>query len=189
MTDVTQVLINWPEATHEQRNDVVSALYAEMKRSAAGMLVGENKGLAMQPTILVHEAYVRLVNVNAISWNGRRHFLRVATRVMRRVLVDEARRMRAQKRDHGLQTHLTGDVLDAESGRVLDALELDEAMNALEAVDPIYAELVEARVFGGLTIDEAAQLMALSPATVKRKWKSARAWLFAHLDESDTDSD
>lgn len=184
MAEITQVLGNWAHESRDRKNLVFEALYAQLRRLAGQQLRRQGDGIDLQPTVLVHEAYLRLVDLDRISINGRAHFFGLAGRLMREILVDEARHARAQKRDRALETRLTGEFLG--SGVDLDALLLlDQTLTELGELDPDYLWLVDARLFGGLTIEEAAGGLGISPATVKRKWKVARAWITERLKDSE----
>lgn len=176
MTEVTQVLLNWSNESHDDRGKVIAALYDELRRHAARHIGKGGHALGLQPTVLVNEAYIRLVDIDRINLNGRSHFFGLAGRIMREILVDEARRLRAKKRDLALQTQLTGEIANDDLP-IPDILELDETLNGLEAIDPIYVKLFEARVFAGMTIEETAKVLELSASTVKRKWKVVVAWI------------
>lgn len=159
-------------------------VYDELRRLAAGYLRRERRGQTLQPTALVHEAYVRLVRPSGQAWQGRTHFLAIAAVSMRQILVDRARRRHAAKRG-GDAVRLTLDeaMLPADSrGAEVDLLALDRALDALAALDPAQARIVELRYFGGLTVEETADAVGLSPATVKRHWALARAFLKRTLD-------
>jgi RNA polymerase sigma factor (TIGR02999 family) len=159
-------------------------VYDELRRLAASYLRRERKGQTLQATALVHEAYVRLIGPGERPWTGRTHFLAIAARSMRQVLVDRARRRQAAKRG-GDPERLTLDdaVLAApDPGRGIDLTALDDALNQLEALDPQQARIVELRYFGGLTVEETADAIGVSPATVKRHWTLARAFLKRALD-------
>ncbi|MCR9279363.1 MAG: ECF-type sigma factor [Pseudomonadaceae bacterium] len=182
MSDVTQILQNWSNESEADRGRVIAAMYDELRRNAAAHLRNERHG-DLQPTSLVNEAYMRLINITRIDLKGRNHFLGLAGRIMREILVDEARRLRAAKRDHGLQTRFTGEHVGNDMP-ITDILELDELLSALEEIDPIYVKLFEARAFAGMTIEEAAEVLEMSPSTVKRKWKVALAWIKEHTDAS-----
>lgn len=179
MTEVTQVLLNWSNESMDERGKVVAALYQELRGRAAGQINRDGNALGLQPTVLVNEAYMRLVKINRIDLNGRTHFLSLSGRVMREVLIDEARRLRAKKRDLALQTQLTGDFANHDTP-VLDILEIDEILKGLESIDPLYVQLFEMQVFAGMTIAETAAALDISTATVKRKWKFAVAWVKEH---------
>lgn len=184
MSDVTQILQNWSKESSEERGRVIAALYDDLRRNAANHLRGERGVIELQPTSLVNEAYMRLIKIDRIDLQGRSHFLGLAGRIMREVLVDEARHLRAKKRDHGLQTRLTGEFLGNDTP-LSDILQVDRMLTELEAIDPVFVKLFEARAFAGMTIEETAVAMDLSSSTVKRKWKVVVAWLTEHAREGD----
>lgn len=157
-----------------------AAVYTELKRIAASYMRRERPGQTLQPTALVHEAYLRLADAGS-PWTDRRHFLGIAARSMRQILVDQARARGAEKRWAGLNRVSLNDSLVAE--RPGDAMlpALSEALDRLEQVDPEQARIVELRYFVGLSNEEAAEAMQMSPATLKRRWALARAWLFREL--------
>jgi RNA polymerase sigma factor (TIGR02999 family) len=176
MGDITDILENWSKQPSLEKNRVFDALYDQLKRLAGQQMHRAGRASDLQPTALVHEAYFKLVDLDRIDINGRCHFLGLAGRMMREVLVDEARRLSAQKRDRDLQTRLTGELLG--DGIALDdLLQLHEALLELGEMDADYLWLVDARLFAGMTIEEAALGLGVSPATVKRKWRVARAWI------------
>ena len=181
---VTRLLVQWADGDRQAMEELLPLVYDELRRLARSYLHRENPGHTLQSTALVHEAYLRLVDQRSSQWEGRAHFYAIASRVMRQVLVDYARRDAAARRG-GKSRKLTlseaGDVAAPSEG--MDFLALDGALNTLAAVDPRQARLVELRYFGGLTIEETAEVMNLSPATVKREWTVARAWLFKELSE------
>lgn len=179
--DITSLLRDWRDGDAAARDRLVAVLYPELRALADRQLRGERANHTLQPTALVNEAYLRLSGLDRIDWQDRGHFVGMAARVMREVLVDHARRRQAAKRDGGQRVTLTGLEVPAGTGNV-DALALDDALTRLEKVDPDKARVVELRYFGGLTIEETAQAMDSSPATVKRQWQSARAWLFDALE-------
>ena len=179
MNDVTQILLNWSNESENGRGQVVAALYDELRHNAARHLSKESNQPDLQPTMLVNEAYMRLVNINRIDLSGRTHFFGLAGKIMREILVDEARRMRAKKRDVALKTQFSDDVVN-DDVPVSDILELDELLKGLEEIDPLYVQLFEARAFAGMTIEETAEALGIGTATVKRKWKVAMAWINEH---------
>lgn len=179
MSDVTQILLNWSKGSKDQRGQVVAALYDELRRNAGRHISNESDRFDVQPTMLVNEAYLRLVNIDRIDLSGRAHFLGLAGKIMREILVDQARRMRAKKRDVELNTQFDDDIVSNDIP-LSDVLELDEILKGLEAVDPVYVQLFEARAFAGMTIEETAETLGLSTSTVKRKWKIALAWIKEH---------
>lgn len=160
------------------------AVYGELRHLAVGHLRHERPDHTLQPTALVHEAYLRLLGGERVQWRSRAHFFGVAARVMRRVLVDHARRAQAAKRDGGVPVALdeTIGIADAH-GAPLDILRVHDALNALAVFDPRQARLIELRFFVGLTIDETAAALGVSPITVSREWAVARAWLATELRE------
>lgn len=175
--DVTSLLSAWRQGDAGARDRLVAMVYPELRMLADRQLRGERSNHTLQPTALVNEAYLRLSGLDRIDWQDRAHFVRMAARLMREILVDHARRRDAAKRDGGHRVTLTGLALPAEEPGI-DVMALDSALARLEQIDPDKARLVELRYFGGLTIEETAEAMALSPATVKRHWQTARAWLF-----------
>ncbi len=173
--EITEIIQHWSSVSDDAKGRVVAALYEQLRRNAASHLRGEAH-VDLQPTSLVHEAYDRLVNISRIDLNSRSHFLGLAGRVMRQVLVDEARRRRAQKRDVGLQTQFT-EKFFGEEVQYADILELEEMLGELEQIDPLYVSLFEARAFAGMTVEETAVSLGMSASTVKRRWKVVLAWL------------
>ena len=156
-------------------------VYAEMRGLAAHYLRGERAGHTLQPTALANEAYLRLVGSRAPRWQNRAHFLGAAARAMRAILVDHARRRRALKRGGGQAISLLSESLQVPGGRPIAFDDLDRALVDLAQLSERQAHLVELRFFGGLTIEETAVVLDISPATVKREWALARAWLFREL--------
>jgi RNA polymerase sigma-70 factor (ECF subfamily) len=163
-------------------DDMLPSIYAELKRLARAYLGRERAGHTLQPTALVHETYLKLVDQRQVDWRNRAHFIGVAAGAMRRVLLHYAEHRNAQKRD-GLLDRITLDdaLATLERSAAVDFLDLHAALERLERLDPRQARLVELRVFGGLTIDEAAEVLDISPATVKRDWNVARLWLRREL--------
>jgi RNA polymerase sigma-70 factor (ECF subfamily) len=161
-------------------SEVAPAVYHELRRLAAAYMRRERPGQSLQATALVHEAYLRLAGAGT-PWTDRQHFLGIAARSMRQILVERARARGAQKRWGGMNRVTLTETIAAASHE--DALlpALDEALSRLEALDPEQAKIVELRYFAGLSIEETATALALSPATVKRRWTMARAWLFREL--------
>ena len=186
--DVTGLLIAWSEGDAAALDALLPIVYAELRRQARRALRREAAGHTLQPTALVHEAYLRLVDQRPDRWQGRSQFYGVAARCMRQVLVDAARTRRAAKRGGGAQPITLSDadqpaVASASGGEAAgeDVLALDEALTRLAALDPEQARLVELRYFAGLTIDDTAEALGVSPATVSREWTVARRWLRREL--------
>lgn len=178
---VTGWLRAWRDGDGEAANRLYDLVYQDLRRQAARLLRRERPGHSLEPTALVHEAYLRLARLRGGEWPSRAHFYGLAAQVMRHVLVDHARRRRALKRDGALTrvTWTEGTALAPGTG--LDVLELDEALRQLAALDPDQARIVELRVFGGLSVEETAEAAGVSTATVTREWRTARAWLRRRL--------
>lgn len=179
--DVTGLLDDWSRGDPGALERLLPLVYAELRRIAAHQLRREREGHTLQPTALVHEAYLRLVEQRSGQLHNRAHFLGVAARVMRRILVDHARRHRAAKRGDGAQRIPLQEVADAPGTGQVEVVALEHALGRLERLDPALAQIVELRAFGGLTIDEAALVLKVSPSTAKRAWRTARAWLTREL--------
>lgn len=156
-------------------------LYSELQRMARSCFDLEQEGHTLQPTALVHEAYLRLRGQRSVDWTNRPQFLGIAARIMRRVLVDYWSRRHAQKRPEGGQRVPLEDRCHFTSGPSVDFIDLDRALVTLASVDARQAEVVELRFFGGLTIEETAEVLDLSAATVEREWSTARLWLVRQL--------
>jgi RNA polymerase sigma factor (TIGR02999 family) len=182
---ITELLAEAQTGKRESLDRLLELLYAELRRIAAGYLRGERQNHTLQPTALVHEAYIRLIDQRDVTWQNRAHFLGVAAQVMRRLLVDHARKHVADKRGGLLARVTLDDAIEASSGRSPDLVALDTALTALEAEKPRLAKIVELRYFGGMTIDETAEAIGLGTATVERDWKFARAWLRRHLEQNE----
>jgi RNA polymerase sigma factor (TIGR02999 family) len=184
MSDITRLLQRWCDGDRKAWDALLPIVYKELRRLAQSQLRAERKGHTLQPTALVHEAYLRLCGQREMQLEHRAHFFGAAARVMRRILVDHARKHRAQKRGGGAA--LVRDFADAAEAMVdvrFDHEALDEALRMLEAIAPEKARVVELRYFGGLSVPETAECLELSPATVKRHWSFARAWLYRRLTE------
>lgn len=160
-------------------------VYNELHRIAVLAMRRESEGHTLQPTELVHEAFLRLVGQQHVDWRNRSHFYGIAAQAIRRLLIDHARRRRSLKRDHGLRVTLD-ESIGTENDQALDLLALEDALQRLEAVDPRQAKVVELRYFGGLEIAEVAEALGTSPATVKRDWTFARAYLLAILADQES---
>jgi RNA polymerase sigma factor (TIGR02999 family) len=177
---ISVLLRAWGEGDEGARDRLFALLYNDL-RKRAGRLLRRERHHSLQTTALVHEAYVRMVSIENVSARHRGQFLALACQVMRNVLVDEARMRRSTKRGGGaVRVSLVEDA-PAVAARELDVLMLDEALRELSALDPEHGRLVELRHFGGLSIEETAEVLGVSPATVKREWSVARAWLYRRL--------
>jgi len=179
---ITQLLIAWSDGRREALDRLIPLVYDDLRRLAGGYMLREVPGHSLQPTALVHEAYVRLVDQRQVQWRNRAHFFGVAASMMRRILVDHARARRAEKRGGEFErVTLVGDEVAAEGSNEIDVLALHESLERLAAFDPQQERIVELRYFGGLTIEEAAEVVGISNATVVREWTIAKAWLRADL--------
>jgi RNA polymerase sigma factor (TIGR02999 family) len=181
--DVTALLLAWRAGDATAGERLLPMVYEELRRQATRAMRREDEAHTLQATALVHEAYLRLVDQRRVEWKNRAHFFGVAAQAMRRVLVDHARGRLAEKRGGGLQRVTLGDAGAHASGDDgLEVLALHEALERLAAIDAEQARLVELRYFGGLGIDETAEALGVSAATVKREWAVARAWLRRELE-------
>jgi RNA polymerase sigma factor (TIGR02999 family) len=181
---VTALLLDWGRGDQSALDRLMPLVYAELRRVAQNQLRSELPGHTLQPTALVHETYLRLVDQQRIQWRNRAQFFAVAAQLIRRILVDHARRRSAAKRG-GMATRLQLDSSIASgAGNIVDAIALDTALNGLEALDPQQARVIELRFYGGLSIEETASALGVSPATVNRDWVTAKAWLYRQLQHS-----
>lgn len=186
-SEVTRLLVSWKEGDQAAADELVQLLYGELNRLAHHSMSRESAGHTLQTTALVNEAYMRLVGSNA-DWQSRQHFLGVASKAMRQVLVDHARKRNSKKRGQNpvhLDVDSLGEVLGTDGGRgsAAEVLELDEALKRLFALDERKGRAVELHYFGGLSYDEVAEALDISPATVHRDLRMARAWLRKELDD------
>ena len=179
--DVTQLLHRYSQGDGTAEAELFARMYAELRRLAAHYLRGERPGHSLQPTALVNEAYLRLVGQRTREWANRSHFVAVSARIMRQVLVDCARRAKAEKRDFGICAESLNDSIPATPQDPALVLGIDAALTRLAAYDERQARVVELRYFAGLSVDETATLLGVSPRTVKREWMLARAWLHGEL--------
>ncbi len=179
--DVTQLLLDWEQGDAAALERLVPLVAAELRQRARCYLRRERASHSWQATELIDEVYLRLIDRDRIRWQNRAQFYGIAARIMRRVLVDHARRRAAAKRGQTAVTLHTKDALDAAADRDVDLVALHEALRKLAEAAPRQARLVELRFFGGLTIPETAEVLGVCPATVKLDWSMARAWLFREL--------
>jgi RNA polymerase sigma factor (TIGR02999 family) len=180
--DVTALLGDWSRGNRTALDQLLPLVYAELRRVAARQLRNERADHTLQPTALIHEVYIRLVDQRQVDWQNRAHFFGVSAQVMRRILVDHARRHGASKRGDGVRCVSIDEAKDvAAASNDIPVVALDYALDRLEKVDAALAKIVELRAFGGLTIEEAAHVLSVSPSTVKREWRTAKAWLNREL--------
>ena len=179
--DVTQLLIQWSRGDSAALEALVPLVYDELRRLAQLYLNREKPGHTLSSTALVHEAYLRLVRQTDVTWQNRAHFFAVAARMMRRILVDHARKHAYAKRGGGALTISLDETIASAPERELDLVALDDALEALAKLDERQSRMVELRFFGGLSIEETSEVLGVSAPTVKREWASARAWLFREI--------
>ena len=179
-TDITRLLLAWNDGEQSATAPLMDAVYAELRRLARRHLLRERREHSLPATALVHEAYLKLVDQRGVRWQNRTHFFAIASRVMRRLLVDHARARAAAKRGVEFTVSLE-DVEVPAPLRQPDVIALDAALEKLARLDERQARVVELRFFGGLTVDEAAAVLAVAPITAKREWALARTWLYREL--------
>lgn len=182
--EVTRLLVALQHGDVDASDQLIRLVYTELHDLASHYMRHEREGHTLQPTALVHEAYLRLVDQRGSTWQSRAHFYGVAAQAMRRILVDHARRKSAAKREGGQRVTLEEGSLGSTGGEQgsLDVIALDAALDKLATLEPRYAKVVELRFFGGLEVEQVAEAMGLSPATVKRDWTFAKAFLQRELD-------
>ena len=179
--NVTGLLVAWSHGDQDALDALAPLVQQELHRVAARQMAGERPGHILQPTALVNEAYLRLVNRHDVEWQDRAHFFAVAARIMRRILVDAARnRVRAKRGGDALQVSLA-EVPDVAVPATQNLVALDDALKTLESLDPRQSQVVELRFFGGLSLEEAAEALRVSVGTVRRDWSLAQAWLYREL--------
>jgi RNA polymerase sigma factor (TIGR02999 family) len=178
---VTELLVRWGEGDGAAGEVLIPLVYDELRRVARHFLASQRPDHTLQSAALVHEAYLRLVGNRRMDWQNRQHFFAVAAQSMRQILVDHARQHGAVKRGGTSVTLTLDEAVALPQLRRVDVVALDDALKSLAKLDAKQSQLVELRFFGGLTIEETARVMGSSPATIKREWATARAWLYAEL--------
>jgi RNA polymerase sigma factor (TIGR02999 family) len=178
--DVTQLLSQWTDGDPRALDALLPLVYDELRRLARSYLQRERSDHTLQSTALVHEAYLRLVDQN-VSWQNRAHFFGIAAQMMRRILVDHARGRNSAKRGEGVCKVTLDEEIARAGQRDLDVIALDEALTNLARFDPQQSRIVELRFFAGLSIEDTSEILQISPATVKRDWAMAKAWLFREM--------
>ena len=179
--DVTRLLQEWSDGEEQALDRLVPRIQRELRKLAASYLRKERPDHTLQPTALVNEAFLKLIDQRAVRWQNRAHFFGIAAQAMRRILVDHARAHAAGKRGDGVRKLPLEEAIVIGGAVDIDLLALDEALTRLAAIDPQQSRVVELRFFGGLTLEETAEVMHISPATVGREWRMAKAWLFAEI--------
>lgn len=184
-TPLTGLLLAWQRGEPGAADALVPLVYAHLRRIAANRLRAERDAHTLQPTALVHEAWLRLMRQHGADWQNRAQFFAIAAQIMRRILVDHARRRLASKRGVGADVLDIDDLAEAIASPMPDdrLVQLNDALDQLAVLDDRQARVVELRFFGGLSVEETADVMALSPTTVKREWATARAWLFRAIQQ------
>jgi RNA polymerase sigma factor (TIGR02999 family) len=175
---VTRLLLDWSDGNERARDEMLPLVYDELRRLAASYLVRERHDHTLQPTALVHEAYLRLVDQRQVNWKNRAQFVGLAAVMMRRILVNHARDRAAGKRGGDLRKVPLSDADESTKPRDVDVIVLHEALEQLGAIDSRKSRIVELKFFGGLTTSEIAEVLQISPATIERDWTFARAWLY-----------
>jgi RNA polymerase sigma-70 factor (ECF subfamily) len=179
--NITQLLVAWNQGDQQALDQLTPLVYRELRRLARGYLAGERRGHLLQTTALVHEAFVRLIDWRQVEWQNRAHFFGVAATLMRHILVQFARQQRAEKRGGQVIMVSLSEAADVSTRNNPDLIALDDALTALEKLDPRQARTVELRFFGGLRLEETAEVLGVSLSTVRRDWRMAQAWLHQQL--------
>ena len=179
--EVTRLLVEWSHGDRRALEDLMPLVYSELRKVAGRYLRRERTGHTLQCTALVNEAYLRLIDQHSVQWKNRAHFFGVAAEMIRRILVDYARSQHAQKRGADAPKISLDDAFGVGQERDLDLVALDEVLSRLNTIDERQSRVVELRFFAGLSVEETAEIMEISPATVKREWVTAKAWLFREL--------
>ena len=178
---VTDLLVAWSDGDQQALEKLMPLVHGELRRLARRQMAGERQGHTLQTTALINEAYLRLIDLTRIRWQDRAHFLAISARLMRRILVDHARTRQYAKRGGGAAKVSFDEALEVSSDARPDLVALDDALQALAAVDSRKSQVVEMRFFGGLSVEETAQALGVSPETVMRDWRLAKVWLLREL--------
>ena len=183
--EITQLLLGWSRGDKAALDQLVPLVYPELRRLAQRYMRRENSAHTLQTSALINEAYLRIVDQQEVAWQDRAHFFAVAAQVMRHILIDHARRHRYAKRGAGARHVPLDETAIISQERATEFLALDDALTRLATIDARKSQIVELRFFGGLTVEEIAEVMKLSPITIKREWRSAKAWLHSEIAGSD----
>src|SRR5262245_57780983 len=179
--DVTQLLEEWSKGDQAALDELIPLVYEELHRMAKRHLGRERPGHTLQTSALVNEAYMRLIDQRNVRWQNRAHFLSIAARLMRRILIDHARAHHYAKRGGAAIKVSLGKAIDVSEARSAELVSLDDAMSALATLDPRKSQVVELRFFGGMSVEETAEVLGVSPVTVMRDWSTAKAWLHREI--------
>jgi RNA polymerase sigma factor (TIGR02999 family) len=182
--DITGLLLAWSDGDREALEELTPLVYQELKKLAESYLRKERAGHTLQPTALAHEAYIKLIDQRSVRWRNRAHFYGIAAQAMRRILVDHARARLAEKRGSGVDVVSLDEAIDVSDERAGQLLALDDALKRLADLDQQTSRVVELRYFGGMTLEETAEVLGVSRATVIREWRMAKAWLYDELNKS-----
>jgi len=180
--DITQMLIELTDGNTEVVNQILPRIYDELRKLASSYLRRERADHTLQPTALVHEAYMKLIDQKKVHWQNRAHFFGIAAQVMRRILLDHARKHNADKRGgEAEKLPIEEEILVVSHEKSAELIALDDALETLAKMDPQKAKIVELRYFGGLSIEETAEVMGVSVPTINRQWRMAKAWLYGQI--------
>jgi len=179
--ELTQLLVDWSNGDRAALDKLMPLIDAELRRLAHRYMTRERAGHTLQTTALVNEAFLRLVNRKNLQWQNRAHFFGIAAQLMRTILVDHARSHASAKRGGGARKLELDDAMVVSQQKASEVIALDDALKQLALLDPQQSRIVELRFFGGLTVEEAAEVLQISPATIKREWSTAKAWLYHEL--------
>lgn len=185
LPNITQLLVAWSEGDQTALEQLIPLVYQELHQQAERYMQQERPGHPLQATALVHEAYLRLIDYREMHWQNRAHFFAVAAQLMRRILVEYARAQRAIKRGGEMRQVSLVEAEAATVKRIPDLMALDDALNDLAALDPRQSRVVELRFFGGLSLEEIAEVLKVSVGTVRRDWSMAQAWLYTQLNKEE----
>ena len=180
-SEITQILQDWNDGNADAKERLLPFVYEELKRQAKFLMLRERANHTLQPTALVHEAYLKLVNQHSVDWTNRAHFFGLASEMMRRILVNHALERKRLKRGSGETRIALDEAVTFAEERELDLVELDESLNELAKFAPRQAKIIELKFFGGLTNEESAEALGISPETIKRDWRVAKSWLKNNL--------
>jgi len=179
--NLTQLLIAWTNGDQEARDQLIGIVYNELRHIASNHLRREQVNNLLQTTALVHEAYIKLVDIKGVEWQNRAHFFAISAKIMRQILVNQAYNINAQKRGSGAILLTIDEKIDIADNKNWEILSLNDALLELEKLSPRQSQVVELRFFGGLTNEEIGEVLSIDSRTVKRDWSVARAWLTSHL--------
>jgi RNA polymerase sigma factor (TIGR02999 family) len=184
--NITQLLIDVSRGNQTAIDELLPLVYGELRSLASNYLRRERTDHTLQPTALVHEAYLRLVDQTQVNWQNRAHFFGMAAQMMRRILVDHARAHNASKRGGEYQKLQLDEKIDSVAERSTELIALDDALTELSTVDEVKSRIVELRYFAGLTVEETAEVLGVTPVTINRHWRMAKAWLFGRIHNTGT---